>query len=61
MTPRQLIEKWTPGIFCDGSELNKVLAIVTTAMLIENGAIEDGPEARAYMQWYRENFSGDRQ
>lgn len=55
-TPRELIEKWTPGIFGDESEFSKVLAIISTAFLIKNGAIPEDRETRAYMKWYAENY-----
>jgi len=52
-TPHELIEKWTPGIFCNGSEMEKVIAVEATAILIENGAIPESRETRAFVKWFR--------
>jgi hypothetical protein len=54
VTPRQLIEKWTPGICGDGDELALVLAIESTVILIRNGAIPESRETRAFMEWHAE-------
>lgn len=55
-TPRELIEKWTPGILGDGSELAKTIAIYATTLLIEHGAIPEARETRAFMKWHRETY-----
>lgn len=58
VTPRQLIERWTPGLCGDGSELALVLAIESTAFLIGNGAIPESRETRTFMEW-REKWRAD--
>lgn len=54
VTPRQLIEQWTPGLCGDGSELALVLAIVSTVHLIQNGAIPESRETRTFMAWHEQ-------
>ena len=56
VTPRQLIEKWTPGLLGDGSELALTIAVISTAHLIESGAIPADRETRAFMKWHEEFF-----
>lgn len=56
VTPRQLIEKWTPGILGDDSELAMTIAVLSTVHLIESGAIPADRETRAFMKWHEEVF-----